>query len=132
MEWSEFNQKYKEGTIEVAIDKSTAMNLLLQRKHFVHNLEESKKRKHLQATTFSGVMTFAIIGSAIGYFVSNSVSGYIPLVLLLVMLLISNPIRNRASQYIIDASVNDKRFYNLIRVEEIDTGKPILLINNKV
>lgn len=128
MEWEEYRQSYRNGSISISIDKSLAMLLMDNKNKFVHTMFKGRRYAYLFGMyLFISCFWIGFIGGIAWFFV-DYYSGWIPLVALAVSVIISNGTKKSACQFIIEETLENKEYYDMLRYEEVTFGADILQI----
>lgn len=121
MEWEDFKKNHK----NITIDKTLAMELLDGNKNrdFVFFVNANSMRKHLLLTSSVALLMIAIIVTTVMWYMNYRIdTGYIPLSILLIIIVLSIYTRSNAVKILRDTCINDKSFYEKLRDFENKTN----------
>lgn len=130
VEWNEFKKSYEEGKISVSVDKSTAMLLMDKKNKYVHEMFKARRQAH--SLWLNIALLFMGIGliSAIAWFFMDTINGWIPIVSIALSFLLSASVRTSASKFILEESLENESYYNMLKEEQDSKGAIILQVMN--
>lgn len=131
MEWEDFKNNHK----NITIDKTLAMELLdgSKNKDFIFFVNANNMRKHLLLTSSVALLMLTTIITTIMWYMNYRINtGYIPLSILLIILLLSMYTRSNAVKILINTCINDESFYKKLRDFENNTNSIVFkLVSDK-
>ena len=131
MKWEDYKNQYEQGLIGISVDKNMAMSLMDKRNKYVHKMFSSRRKAYSLWLNIAILCTLGALVSGAMWFVSDMVNGRLPVGLIMASLMISVGVRKNASRFIIEETLENKEYYDMIREEELHNGTHILLINER-
>jgi hypothetical protein len=130
LSWNDYKDKYSSKLIQIGLDQTLAMNLLTKKFVFIEKMSKSRKYAHLFWLNISFVFILSSIVTSIMWFFMDDLNSLYPIISIIVTILLVPSVRKSACQLIIDETLENESFYNLINDFSKDINQEILVIKD--
>jgi len=130
LSWNDYKNKYSNKLIQIGLDQTLAMNLLTKKFVFIEKMSKSRKYAHLFWLNISFIFILSSIVTSIMWFFMDDLNSLYPIISIIVTILLVPSVRKSACQLIIDETLENESFYNLINDFSKDINQEILVIKD--
>lgn len=129
LSWSDYKSKYSNKSISVGLDQTLAMNLLTKKFVFINKMSKPRKYAHLFWLNVSFIFILSSIVTSIMWFFMNDLNFWYPVGSIIGTLLLVPSVRKSACQLIINETLENEVFYDLLNDFSKDINQEVLVIN---